>query len=1327
MKISEGDRSIAEGQDCKILQSKYTEQQDWNYLIATIALKIRQSLELSEILQTTVDEVFKLLQCDRVILYRFEPDWSGQVVVESVSDPQWSLLDRVVVDACFESSWLEPYQESKFVAIADVEKQTITPCHAEFLAGFQIKAKLVVPVLHASNLWGLLIAHNCVAPRPWQPQEIEGLQRIAVDVGIAIYQASLLEQLQTAKTDLEAQVLVRTQEIQNANQQLYQLAAIVESSQDAIISKTTDGIITSWNRAAEELFGYVAEEMIGSHIKVLIPIELQEEAVKILQSACQGKVVDTYETQRLHKDGRLLDVALTISPIFDETGRVVGASKIARDISDRKQAALTLQKSEATNRALIRAIPDFLVWMQLDGTQITVVNEQSIHCLYATHGIAGKNITEIMPLEIAQERIQLAQIAIATGELQKQEYEFIDGEQTYYEEARIVPVSKDAVLIVVRDISEQQAALQERKQAEMVLQASESRFQKIASSSPGAIYILLTYADRSIKFEYISARYTEIFEISLDQLFNNPSIYLNAIHPEDRNGYYKAVDHSKATLEPFHHEWRIITPSGKLKWIQANSRPSQQENGVFAWHGVLLDITIQKQAEERLQKSEASLLEAQRIANIGNWEFDVPQQKITWSKKLFDMFGLDPNQPEPIYADYLQMIHSDDRQLLQTVVEQAIANGIPYKIDYRASCPDGVIRYHEGRGEIIKDSEGTVSKLLGICLDITDRKQLELDLKSAKAQLELVLQASSEGFWDWNLITGDIYFSPEWKAMFGYEDHELENNHEIWQSLIFEEDLAIALQLVEDYNSGKINQFSVTQRYHHKNGSTVYILSRAINEKDEQGNLQRMIGSHLDITQLVEIQEVLKTSKMQLSSILDSSLNGIMAFRSVRDEQNKIIDFEWLLSNPTACKLVGRSESDLIGNRLLVELPGNRDEGLFDLYVQVVESGEPMHGEFYYCHDGIDSWFEIIAVKLGDGFAVTFHDITAIKQAEKSLQLANQQLSDRLDDLKQRNAEMLLLSEISDFLQACLTVQEACNTISSLLEPLFPECSGSIFITNSSRNQVEKVASWGNNPHSQNDFHPQDCWGLRRGKVHFAGSDRLGLRCNHVDADTAIVKTLCIPMIAQGETLGLFYLSTETTAALLESNQQLAKTVAEQVALAIANLNLRETLQNQSIRDALTGLFNRRYLEESLTKEVSRAQRNQHAIGIVMIDIDHFKKFNDTFGHDAGDYVLQAVGGLLKQNIRGSDVACRYGGEELTLIFPELSLQETAIMAEMIREAIAQLKLSLNGQFLGTLTASLGVAAFPEHGTTGTAVMQSADAALYRAKAAGRDRVMVAP
>lgn len=598
------------------LQADFQKQRDWDLLITSIASKIRQSLQLGEILQTTVDEVQQLLRCERVLIYKFAPDWSGQVIVEAISAPQWSLLDRVVVDECFEASWLEPYQKSKFAAIADVKNADLTSCHANFLAEFQVQANLVVPIFQASNLWGLLVAHHCISTRQWRTPEIEGLQRIAVEVGIAIRQAMLVGELQAAKADLEAQVIARTQQIEAVNQQRFQLAAIVESSQDAIISKTTDGIVTSWNRAAEKLFGYSAAEMIGSPIKKLIPIALQEEAIKTLQSACQGKFVATYETQRIHKDGTVLEVSLTISPIYNEAGQVVGASKIARDIRDRQQA-------------------------------------------------------------------------------------------------------------------------------ELALQISESRFQEIASSSPGGIYILHTYPDHVIKFEYINARYTEIFETSLDQLFNNPSIYINCIHPEDLLAYYRAVDHCKATLEPFHHEWRIITPSGKLKWIQANSRPTQLENGIFVWHGVLLDITTQKQAEERLQKSEASLREAHRIANIGNWEFDLHNQKITWSKELFGMFGLDPNQPEPKYADYLQMLHDDDREMLQRCVEQAIAKGDPYKIDYRAVLPDGSIRYHEGRAEVIRDPQGNVRKLMGICLDITERKELEINLAKAKTKAEEATQLKS--------------------------------------------------------------------------------------------------------------------------------------------------------------------------------------------------------------------------------------------------------------------------------------------------------------------------------------------------------------------------------------------------------------------------------------------------------------------------------------------------------------------------------------------------------------------------------------------------------
>lgn len=196
---------------------------------------------------------------------------------------------------------------------------------------------------------------------------------------------------------------------------------------------------------------------------------------------------------------------------------------------------------------------------------------------------------------------------------------------------------------------------------------------------------------------------------------------------------------------------------------------------------------------------------------------------------------------------------------------------------------------------------------------------------------------------------------------------------------------------------------------------------------------------------------------------------------------------------------------------------------------------------------------------------------------------------------------------------------------------------------------------------------------------------------------------------------------------LTQTKQQLAVTVAEHIALSLANLKLRETLQNQSIRDPLTGLFNRRYLEESLEREVNRAQRKQQTLGIIMLDVDHFKRFNDTFGHEAGDAVLRKLGQFLHTHIRVSDIACRYGGEELTLILPEASLDVTHQRAEQIREGVKHLQVQHRHQPLDAITLSLGVACFPQHGLTGEAVMQAADAALYRAKKEGRDAVRVAP
>jgi len=184
--------------------------------------------------------------------------------------------------------------------------------------------------------------------------------------------------------------------------------------------------------------------------------------------------------------------------------------------------------------------------------------------------------------------------------------------------------------------------------------------------------------------------------------------------------------------------------------------------------------------------------------------------------------------------------------------------------------------------------------------------------------------------------------------------------------------------------------------------------------------------------------------------------------------------------------------------------------------------------------------------------------------------------------------------------------------------------------------------------------------------------------------------------------------------------------MADFIALALVNIQLRDTLKQEATRDSLSGLFNRRYMEETMNREISRASRYGNPLGIIMLDLDHFKRFNNNFGHEAGDLVIQKLGNYLQNSIRKEDIACRYGGEEFTLILPGASLEVTKKRAEMLRQEIEKLKINYHGTTLNNITVSQGVAVYPDHGQTGDAVLRAADHALYRAKRAGRKQVKLA-
>jgi diguanylate cyclase (GGDEF)-like protein len=257
------------------------------------------------------------------------------------------------------------------------------------------------------------------------------------------------------------------------------------------------------------------------------------------------------------------------------------------------------------------------------------------------------------------------------------------------------------------------------------------------------------------------------------------------------------------------------------------------------------------------------------------------------------------------------------------------------------------------------------------------------------------------------------------------------------------------------------------------------------------------------------------------------------------------------------------------------------------------------------------------------------------------------------------------------------------------------------------------------------EFETTSCWALRTGHPHLVLAGDSTAPCAHA----AGVKNtyLCIPILAQGETLGIVHLQATDEAPQLNASELSFKTTfAAQVGLSIANLRLREALRTQSVRDALTGLYNRRYLEEVLEREVRRAARAAQSLGVLMIDLDHFKNFNDTYGHDAGDAVLRETGAFLTRGIRAEDFVCRFGGEEFVVILPTANLEAACARAERLRLKMKELTVLHQGRSMGMLTVSIGVAVFPEHGVSPKELMAAADAALYEAKRGGRNQVGVA-
>ena len=312
------------------------------------------------------------------------------------------------------------------------------------------------------------------------------------------------------------------------------------------------------------------------------------------------------------------------------------------------------------------------------------------------------------------------------------------------------------------------------------------------------------------------------------------------------------------------------------------------------------------------------------------------------------------------------------------------------------------------------------------------------------------------------------------------------------------------------------------------------------------------------------------------------------------------------------------------------------------------------------------------------------------------------------------------LFEMTDMLQSAEDHADAGAVLQATSLRLLPEFSGALYVFNNSRDRLDLAVSW--SQHGEfapaETLVPDNCWALKRGKPHVNDPVAGTLCCMHHSGPA----TMELPMVARGTVYGLLMLGTPEGAAKLKSVARVGRALADSMSLALSNIALREKLRTQSLRDPLTGLYNRRYMEDALDRYLSMAERTGGTTSVIMIDLDHFKALNDQHGHAKGDAVLREVASQMVGALRPSDVACRYGGEELLVILPACDLDDALLKAEMLRGRVE----SLSETHGAAISASFGVACVPETSAGFADVVAMADGALYVAKQAGRNCVRAA-
>lgn len=566
------------------------------------------------------------------------------------------------------------------------------------------------------------------------------------------------------------------------------------------------------------------------------------------------------------------------------------------------------------------------------------------------------------------------------------------------------------------------------------------------------------------------------------------------------------------------------------------------------------------------------------------------------------------------------------------------------------------------------------------------------------------------------------YFNRAWLDFTGRSlEQELGNG---WAQGVHPDDMQRCLATYEAAFEAR-RPFEMKYRLRHASGEYRWIVDAGTPRMGSDGHFRGYFGHCLDITEMQRLTEALAEGRERYS----------LAQRAAH-----IVSMDWDLAN-------GRVQFSEEIEPMLGLTPGNplRDMESFLARVhpddrkavgQAVAAAQA--GEHHFAlalrviqPDGGVRWLEATGDVIRDANERAVHllgilqDVTERHQADDNLRQSNEKLSDSLATLKIHTRDLTLINEMNELFQTCIREEEIHRIFSHVAESLELGGGGMLALVRPPSRGLEGVATWGDWEGLDSPFSLDDCWGIRRGLAYEPGQTHPPLHCAHVHPRANLI-SLCQPLVVQGESMGLITVLAlrNTSETAMQRIRQLTVTLGEALKLALSNIRLREALREQATRDPLTGLLNRRYLDETLPRELHARLRDEEPLALAILDIDHFKDFNDTWGHEAGDQVLIEVSRILHDHLRASDIACRFGGEELVAVMPGAELPEARERLLRIADLVRHAQVRTQDRLLPPVTFSAGIALAPRHGNDADTLLRAADQALYAAKQSGRNRIL---